>query len=158
QYGQCARASAPSQNIGREPRSRRAGRSGAAAPSKPLASSASSASPSSWLTRARGRANDEVAQRIAVLVFGHMRWMLPLGVLAGLAGWAACPHGPNGTTGPQPPVPGSAGAGAVPLPGTDPSDGRLELPAIPARIEVTTSAPTDGSAPDKRSPILDILK
>jgi predicted Zn-dependent protease len=83
--------------------------------------------------------------------------MLPLGVFAGLAGFGACTHGPNGsTTGPQPPLPGGAGAGS--LPGTDPSDGKLELPAIPSRIEVTTSAPTDGSAPDKRSPILDVLK
>jgi predicted Zn-dependent protease len=35
---------------------------------------------------------------------------------------------------------------------------KLELPAIPAKIEVTKSQPTDGNAPDKRSPILDILK
>jgi len=71
--------------------------------------------------------------------------MLPLGVLAGLA---ACPAG--GTTGkvPQPPLP----------PGPDSTDAKLELPPIPAKIDVTTSGPTDGEAPDKRSPILDVLK
>src|SRR5262249_6112162 len=36
--------------------------------------------------------------------------------------------------------------------------GRIELPTIPAKIEVTTSAPTEGTSPDKSSPILDILK
>ncbi|HEU0032659.1 MAG TPA: metallopeptidase TldD-related protein [Kofleriaceae bacterium] len=35
---------------------------------------------------------------------------------------------------------------------------KVDLPAIPAKIDVTTSAPTDGNAPDKRSPVLDILK
>jgi predicted Zn-dependent protease len=34
----------------------------------------------------------------------------------------------------------------------------VDLPAIPAKIAVTTSAPTDANAPDKRSPILDVLK
>jgi predicted Zn-dependent protease len=71
--------------------------------------------------------------------------MLPLGVLAGLA---ACPaHGTSGQA-PQPPLP----------PGPQASDLKVELPAIPSKIEVTTSAPTDGTAPDKRSPILDVLK
>src|SRR4051812_9031487 len=120
---------------------------------KPVASnrrvSASSASPSSWMTSTVGRANDKVARIIAVLVFRDMRWMLPLGVLAGLA---ACPAG--GTTGkvPQPPLPPPA------PPGSEPSDLKVELPSIPAKIDVTTSAPTDGTSPDKRSPILDILK
>jgi len=65
-----------------------------------------------------------------------------------LAGLAACPAG--GTTGkvPQPPLP----------PGPDSTDAKLELPPIPAKIDVTTSGPTDGEAPDKRSPILDVLK
>ncbi|HEU4735294.1 MAG TPA: metallopeptidase TldD-related protein [Kofleriaceae bacterium] len=73
-----------------------------------------------------------------------MRWMLPLGVLAGLAGCS--PRGTGQT--PQPPLP--------PVPG--PTDMKVELPAAPAKIEVTTSAPTDGTAPDKRSPVLDVLK
>ena len=83
---------------------------------------------------------------IAVLVFRHMRWMLPLGVLAGLA---ACPAG--GTNGKAPQSPSQA-----PIP--DLSDVKIDLPAIPAKIDVTTSAPADGTAPDKRSPVLDTLK
>jgi predicted Zn-dependent protease len=81
-------------------------------------------------------------------------------LLGGLAGLAGCSHGPNGATGsgPQAPLPGGASSGGGALPGTDPSDGRIDLPAIPARIEVTTSAPTDGSAPDKRSAVLDVMK
>ncbi|HEX4419327.1 MAG TPA: metallopeptidase TldD-related protein [Kofleriaceae bacterium] len=71
-----------------------------------------------------------------------MRWMLPLGVAAGLA---ACSAGPAGKT-PQPPVP----------PG--PLEIKVDLPAIPAKINVTISAPTENNAPDKRSPILDVLK
>jgi TldD protein len=74
--------------------------------------------------------------------------MLPLGVLAGLA---ACSGGAASSKGPQPPPPPLG-----PTPGL--SDIKVELPAIPAKIDVTKSAPTDGSAPDKRSPILDILK
>src|SRR3954453_11379302 len=91
---------------------------------------------------------------IAVLVFRHMQWMLPLGVLAGLA---ACTHGPSTTAsgaGPTAPLPLAPGGAA----GPEPAETKLELPAIPARIEVTTSAPTDGTAPDKHSPVLDILK
>lgn len=75
--------------------------------------------------------------------------MLPLGVLAGLA---ACQHGGTSGNGPHPTLAPSA----APVP--ELVDGKADLPAIPARIEVTTSAPTDGNAPDKRSPILDILK
>ncbi len=75
--------------------------------------------------------------------------MLPLGVLAGLA---ACPGGgTNGKGGPPAPLPGLP-------PGSGLSDIKVDLPSIPSRIEVTTSAPTDNNAPDKRSPILDILK
>jgi TldD protein len=70
--------------------------------------------------------------------------MHPLGVLAG---FAACAGG--GTTGPVAPLPGSPG---------EPANINVELPSIPSRIEVTASAPTDNQAPDKRSPILDILK
>jgi TldD protein len=72
--------------------------------------------------------------------------MLPLGVAAGLA---ACSAGAG--KGPQPPPP--------PLgPSPEASNIKVELPAIPAKIEVTTSTPTDANAPDKRSPVLDILK
>jgi predicted Zn-dependent protease len=74
--------------------------------------------------------------------------MLPLGVLAGLS---ACSAGAARGKGPQPPPPPLG-----PTPGL--SDIKVELPAVPAKIAVTTSAPSDGNAPDKRSPILDILK
>ncbi|HWU88854.1 MAG TPA: hypothetical protein VN253_16425, partial [Kofleriaceae bacterium] len=77
-----------------------------------------------------------------------MRSLFSLGAVAGLAaGLAACPGG-NGTgavTNPPPP----------PLP---PTESKLDLPAVPAKLDVVTSAPTDGNAPDKRSPILDIMK
>lgn len=75
--------------------------------------------------------------------------MLPLGVLAGLA---ACPGGGT-TTGPQSPpnLPGEGSPG-------EPSNIQVDLPSIPSRIEVVTSAPTQNNAPDKRSPILDVLK
>jgi TldD protein len=84
-----------------------------------------------------------VAQIIAVLVFRHMRWMLPLGVLAGLA---ACAGG------------GAGSAPATPLPPAPGLGDRNDLPAIPAKIEMTTSAPMENDAPDQRSAILDILK
>ncbi len=71
--------------------------------------------------------------------------MLPLGVLAGLA---ACPAPGSSGQAPQPPLP----------PGPAPTDLKVDLPSIPSKIEVTTSAPTDGTAPDKRSPVLDVLK
>lgn len=76
-----------------------------------------------------------------------MRSLLPLGAAAGLAAaLAGCPGGGNGpvTTGPTPPLP--------------PAEPRLELPDIPAKIDLAVSAPTAGNAPDRRSPILDIMK
>jgi predicted Zn-dependent protease len=73
-------------------------------------------------------------------------------LLGGLAGLAACGARGGAGAGPQPNLPPSQ----PPVP--EMSDGKYELPATPARIEVTTSAPTDGAAPDKRSPILDIMK
>src|SRR5262245_7092659 len=78
-----------------------------------------------------------------------MRWTFLVGGLAALAAAAGCPGGSggghiNGRGGPQPPLPGG--------------DMKVELPAIPAKIETTKSAPLDGNAPDKRSAILDILK
>jgi predicted Zn-dependent protease len=72
-----------------------------------------------------------------------MRRFLLLGVLAGLS---ACPSG-GGTK--------AAQQAKAPLPGNDP---KLDLPEVPAKIDITTSAPTDANAPDKRSPVLDILK
>jgi TldD protein len=71
--------------------------------------------------------------------------MLSLGVLAGLA---ACPAGRTPGTAPLPPLP----------PAPDGAETKLELPAIPAKIEITLSTPNDGQAADKRSAILDVLK
>lgn len=72
-----------------------------------------------------------------------MRWIFPLGAAAGLLG---CPG--NGS----PPV--------KPDPQQQPpiAEMKLELPSIPAKIEVTKSQPMDGNAPDKRSAVLDIMK
>lgn len=67
-----------------------------------------------------------------------------LGVLAALA---ACPSGGGGNQIAKP-VPSS-------LPG---NEGKASLPEVPAKIDVTKSAPMEGHSPDKRSPILDILK
>ena len=72
-----------------------------------------------------------------------MRRTLSLGAFAGLV---ACSGG-GAAKQPMKPVP-------PPTAGIDP---KLELPSIPAKIAVTTSAPTEGNAPDKRSPILDTL-
>src|SRR5512138_908295 len=77
-----------------------------------------------------------------------MRRILLLGVVAGLAG---CPSGGNGQT-----KGGGGSAGGPPLPPVEPM--KVDLPAIPAKIEVTKSAPMEGNAPDKRSPILDVMK
>ena len=73
-----------------------------------------------------------------------MRWILPLGAAAGLLG---CPGG-GGTTSVKP----------DPKPQPPTTEVKLDLPAIPAKIDVTKSQPTEGNAPDKRSAILDILK
>ncbi len=77
-----------------------------------------------------------------------MRWILSLGAAAGiLGGLVGCPAGGSttqGKTGPNP-------APLVP-------EIKVDLPSIPAKIEVTTSQPMDGNAPGKRSPVLDILK
>ena len=78
-----------------------------------------------------------------------MRSLLSLGAAAGLAvSLAGCPSGGGGT---GPVSPGSQ----PPLPSSEP---KLELPAVPARLDAVTTAPLDGSAPDKRSPILDVMK
>ena len=60
---------------------------------------------------------------------------------------AACSGGAGGKV-PAKPVP-------PPLPG---NVAATELPNIPAKIEVVTSAPTDANAPDQRSPLLDVMK
>jgi TldD protein len=74
----------------------------------------------------------------------HMRRTFLLGAtVAGLAGWA-CSGGAKTPAKPVPPLPGN--------------DAKLELPAIPAKIEVTASKPTEGTSPEKKSPILDVLK
>jgi TldD protein len=78
-----------------------------------------------------------------------MRSLLSLGAATGLvAALAGCPSGGGGTgqvtTGPTPPLP--------------PAEDKLELPAVPAKLELATTAPMDGNAPDKRSPILDVMK
>ncbi len=52
------------------------------------------------------------------------------------------------------PPPRTGSNAAIPLP---PTDMKVELPSIPAKIAVTTSAPTDNNAPDKKSPLLGIL-
>ena len=59
-----------------------------------------------------------------------------------LAVLAACPagNGGKGTTSPTPEMI------------------KVDLPAVPSKIDVVTSPPTEGNAPDKRSPILDILR
>lgn len=69
-------------------------------------------------------------------------------VLLGLwAGLAACRTGGGDKPRVIPPAP---------LPGPS-AERKLELPEIAARIETSASAPTDGHAPDRRSPVLDIL-
>ena len=77
-----------------------------------------------------------------------MRWIFSLGAVAGLLGCLGCPGGGSNNTavkqGPTPPLP--------------PAEIKLDLPAIPSKVEVTRSQPMDGNVPDKRSPILDILK
>ena len=76
-----------------------------------------------------------------------MRSLVSLGACAVLSAAVACSGG-----GKQQPVkPGT-------LPPLPPAEVKLELPAIPAKIDVTTSKPTDGNLPDKRSPILDVLQ
>ena len=74
-----------------------------------------------------------------------MRSVLMLAVLGALGG---CPGASPGDKGTQKPV-------SPPLPG---NEAKFELPAIPAKIDVTSSAPTDGNSPSSRSPVLDILK
>ncbi len=74
-----------------------------------------------------------------------MRWIFSLGVVAGLA---ACSGG--SATSPK--------AKPTPMPLPPVAETRFDLPSIPAKIDVTTSQPTEDNAPNKRSAILDILK
>jgi len=74
----------------------------------------------------------------------RLEWMLSLGAAGLLAG---CP-GPGS---------GGTGKGSGPVPPIDPPDHQIELPDIPAKVDVTTSAPTEANDPGARSPVLDIL-
>jgi TldD protein len=68
-------------------------------------------------------------------------------MLGAVAALAACPSGGGDgkVAKPQPPA----------LPG---NEGKYDLPEVPAKIDVSQSAPTEGNSPASRSPILDILK
>src|SRR5262249_26471026 len=70
-----------------------------------------------------------------------MQRILLVGALTGLA----CGGGNPKVAKPVPP----------PLPG---NDANVQLPEVPAKIDRTQSAPTEGNSPTLRSPILDILK
>jgi len=63
--------------------------------------------------------------------------------VAGLAGWA-CSGGSKAPTKPVAPLPGN--------------DAKLDLPGIPAKIVVTQSTPTEGTSPEKKSPVLDVMR
>src|SRR5690242_4185457 len=76
-----------------------------------------------------------------------MRWHVCLVVVLAATG---CPGGGNGTTTTKP---NGNGPPLDPVP-----EIKVDLPAIPAKIDVTKSEPTDGNTPAKRSPILDIMK
>jgi predicted Zn-dependent protease len=79
-----------------------------------------------------------------------MEWMRRFGAISGLMiAMLGCP-GPGGT--------GGTGKGSGTAPPLDPPESKLDLPAVPAKIEVTSSSPTDANTPDARSPILDIMK
>jgi len=73
--------------------------------------------------------------------------MRRIALLGALVGLAACPSGGSEKR-PVKPV-------SPPLPG---NEAKADLPEIPAKIEVSQSGPSEGHAPDKKSPILDILK
>ncbi|MBA3398192.1 MAG: peptidase U62 [Deltaproteobacteria bacterium] len=74
-----------------------------------------------------------------------MRWIFSLGAIVGIAGLAGCPSGGNGRT--------KNGPGPI-----APAEIQVDLQSIPTKIDTTASAPTEGNSPDKRSPVLDILK
>src|SRR4051812_47077492 len=77
-----------------------------------------------------------------------MRILLMLAATSLAGSLIGCPAASNGGKQVAKPV-------SPPLPG---NEAKFELPAIPAKIEVTTSTPTDGNSPGNRSPVLDILK
>src|SRR5215470_1658991 len=71
--------------------------------------------------------------------------------LLALAASLGCPGGGNGSK------TGGGGTGPTPpLPTVEPM--KVDLPPIPAKIDLTKSSPTDGNSPEKRSPILDVMK
>src|SRR5436190_3787051 len=82
-----------------------------------------------------------------------MRWIFPLGAATGLAAALACIGCPGGNG-----KGGGGGSGTLPLGPTGGGDMKVDLPAIPSKLDVVASAPMDGNSPDKRSPILDIMK
>lgn len=74
-----------------------------------------------------------------------MRWIFSVaGIALGVSSLACPGRGSSRATGPKPVVP--------------PPPIQVELQDVPANIEITASKPHDGHAPDKRSPVLDILK
>jgi predicted Zn-dependent protease len=76
-----------------------------------------------------------------------MRAISVLGAAFGIAGGLmGCPGGSTATVKQNP------------NPATPPAAIKVDLPDIPAKIEITKSAPADGNSPSKRSPLLDILK
>jgi TldD protein len=77
--------------------------------------------------------------------------MRRLGVISGLVAFAVGCPGPGGNG-------NGGGKGSGTQPPLDPNESRVDLQAIPSKIEVTKSAPTENHAPDARSPILDIMK
>nr|HEX4318180.1 metallopeptidase TldD-related protein [Kofleriaceae bacterium] len=76
-----------------------------------------------------------------------MRVLLSLGAAAGLV---ACSGG--GTKDPARPMPPTT-AGNPPV-----AEIKVDLPDIPAKIDVTTSGPMDNNTPSKRQPVLDVLQ
>jgi TldD protein len=74
-----------------------------------------------------------------------MRSLLSLG----LAGLAACSA--SGTKDPVRPTPPAKAQPAT-------AEVKVDLPDVPAKIEVTSSGPMDGNNPGKREPVLDVLK
>ncbi|MGE5181278.1 MAG: metallopeptidase TldD-related protein [Acidobacteriota bacterium] len=73
-----------------------------------------------------------------------MRRIVIVGALAALAACSSGTEEKHPVVRPPPPLPGN--------------EAKVELPQVPAKIDITTSAPTDGNAPDKKSPVLDIMK
>jgi predicted Zn-dependent protease len=77
--------------------------------------------------------------------------MFSLGAIAGLVvACIGCP-GPGGAG-------GGGGKGSGTAPPLDPVDLKIDLPNIPAKLEITSSQPVEQHDPSARSPLLDIMK